>query len=310
MEHLVSQIYKVKIWLMKSKKNLSENFIVFLTVVILLSAFVTLLSIQSVSSCETMESKYVTLPSNVKSSEYDKNTTANFTTRLAMPLSLPGEWEVAITELSYTNSWFNVPRDQMINISYDGEINLNTLRAGRYESIDELVGDINKIFSTYSDKFFNWPVLLIDRRKCIVTLRHGLHNGSHAIVEFEPDLMNMLGLTKPNSFMEEINGILVQNGVRPYQIRGGLHSLYVYTNIVEPSHVGDSYVNLLRTITVDHSTEFASQIVTKFTNPYYIKVRLNAITNITIECKDDTGNVFPFEFGRTIVTLHFKRKSI
>jgi len=47
----------------------------------------------------------VTLPSNVKGN--DKNKPGFYETTLATPLDLPGDWEVAIMDLSYQHKWVN-----------------------------------------------------------------------------------------------------------------------------------------------------------------------------------------------------------
>jgi len=50
----------------------------------------------------------VTLPSNVKGN--DKNKPGLYETTLATPLDLPGDWEVAIMDLSYQHKWVNLKK--------------------------------------------------------------------------------------------------------------------------------------------------------------------------------------------------------
>ena len=50
----------------------------------------------------------VTLASNVKSNA--RNKPADFETALARPLNLPGEWEVALIDLSYPHNWVNLDK--------------------------------------------------------------------------------------------------------------------------------------------------------------------------------------------------------
>lgn len=47
----------------------------------------------------------MTLPSNT---EFEGNTTANFKVRLPEKISLAGQWEVALVEMMYPHSWYNV----------------------------------------------------------------------------------------------------------------------------------------------------------------------------------------------------------
>ena len=50
----------------------------------------------------------VTLASNVKSNK--RNKPASFETDLAKPLDMPGEWEVALIDLSYPHNWTNLDK--------------------------------------------------------------------------------------------------------------------------------------------------------------------------------------------------------
>ena len=50
----------------------------------------------------------VTLTSNVKSNA--RNKPADFETSLAKPMDLPGEWEVALIDLSYPHYWVNLDK--------------------------------------------------------------------------------------------------------------------------------------------------------------------------------------------------------
>lgn len=49
----------------------------------------------------------VTLPSNVRSISYS-NFPSNYETELARCLQLPGEWEVALIDITYSHNWRNV----------------------------------------------------------------------------------------------------------------------------------------------------------------------------------------------------------
>ena len=55
----------------------------------------------------------VTLASNVKSNA--RNKPADFETALARPLDLPGEWEMALIDLSYPHNRMNL--DKPLNIA-------------------------------------------------------------------------------------------------------------------------------------------------------------------------------------------------
>lgn len=259
-----------------------------------------------------MDSFYITLPSNVTTNGRNMtNTAANFVTRLAFPTPLNGNWEVGLTEISYTNSWFNIQKDQEIRLEFENEYNISQLRAGKYETIMELIGELNIIVGSFKDRFENPPSFIVDKRRRRVILANGLHRGKIVGLSLSQELSDLLGFAEIlyNESSKEAYGRIV-TAQRPYELSAGLHSLYIYTNVVAPSYVGDSYLNLLRVVNIDQKADFGQQVVSTFHNPNYLKVQSNELNVIEIECKDDTGAPFPFHFGRTVITLHFRMKTI
>ena len=51
----------------------------------------------------------VILPSNVPG--HDKNKPGQYETTLATPLDLPGDWEVALIDITYPHSWINLNKE-------------------------------------------------------------------------------------------------------------------------------------------------------------------------------------------------------
>src|SRR5258708_2359198 len=56
----------------------------------------------------------------------------------------------------------------------------------------------------------------------------------------------------------------------PYDVSGGIHSIMVYSNIIKPSFVGDSYTQLLRVIEIPKDAKYGDQVLLTFSNTYYI----------------------------------------
>ena len=85
----------------------------------------------------------------------------------------------------------------------------------------------------------------------------------------------------------------------------GFYSLYVYADILGPRAVGDSEVPLLRTVPVQGiDGEF---ITREYVNPLYLPVERNHIDTINLAISKDTGELVPFERGKSMVTLHFRK---
>ena len=66
---------------------------------------------------------YVTLTSNSCKNYYAQNNASLFRIQLASPIALDGNWEVALTEITYPNNWNNlcVPFDPTFLFEYFAE---------------------------------------------------------------------------------------------------------------------------------------------------------------------------------------------
>jgi hypothetical protein len=95
--------------------------------------------------------------------------------------------------------------------------------------------------------------------------------------------------------------------LRHIELNAAFHTLYLYTDIIQESFVGDSYSKLLRTIEIPQDSVWGEQIVIKYDKPHYLPLCSNIIETIEIDFKSELGQTLPFEFGRTIVKLHFLR---
>jgi len=289
---------------------------------------------------------YITLPSNVGHT-FKNNTIANYTTKLASRLELNGEWEVGLVEMSYTVSWYNEPMPQTITllywdqgmpIKYDTEM---TIPAGRYDTIDDILYVINELFKNLKVRtHFNpmdLPEVRVNKRNRIVTIKQGLRNSNNKLifVSLPQELCFMLGFDK-KKMDEDYGKALIEYGAvestvpdksrasfthpapswsqknyrgqHPYELSAGYHSLFVYTDIVKPSFVGDSFTQLLRLVQIPSNATFGDQILITYPNTYYIPLMTKDFETIEIHIKDDTGESIPFEFGRSIIVLHFRRK--
>ena len=84
-------------------------------------------------------------------------------------------------------------------------------------------------------------------------------------------------------------------------------SIYVYCNTVQPQLVGNTMVPLLRTIPVSGNS---GDVITKtFTNIQYVPVQTKSFEDIEILLRTDTGDPVPFERGKVIATLYFRKQS-
>jgi len=301
---------------------------------------------------------YMTLPSNVASGKYFlQNTIANYTTKLPSHVSLDGKWEVGLAEISYTKSWYNIPKDHELQIWYvqKGERSDTILRdketrlkRGFYNTIDDVIQSLNSYINDLND-LNNWedaPQVSRNETNRLVGIKYGqTKDKRRLLVQFDPELCPILGfdflklqesnhavmldyittekgwlakreaddqkIAKQNTYLEDLlEKHISVTADSPYDLSGGYHSLFVYCNVVHPSFVGDSYTQLLRIVEIPSERKFGEQVHLHYQNPFYIPLLTQEFETIEIDIKDETGESVPFEFGRSIVTLHFRRKSL
>ena len=91
----------------------------------------------------------------------------------------------------------------------------------------------------------------------------------------------------------------------PVDLHAGFYALYVYCSLVENQIVGNALVPLLRMVHIEgQHGETTDQI---FQNPHYVPLVTREFDCIEINIKDDTNQFVPFEYGKIVVKLHFRK---
>ena len=91
-----------------------------------------------------------------------------------------------------------------------------------------------------------------------------------------------------------------------YSKLNGIHSLFVYTDIIDNQFVGNSQSPLLNVVNV--SNDYQHVISRIYDNPNYISVSPREISSINISIRDDTGEKIFFSNSKVIIKLHFRSK--
>ena len=60
-------------------------------------------------------------------------------------------------------------------------------------------------------------------------------------------------------------------------------------------------------IDIPTDVKFGDQIHISYPNTYYMPLLVREFDTIEIDIKDDSGENIPFEKGRCIITLHFRK---
>jgi len=281
-----------------------------------------------------MNDFYITLPSNT----LPENTTAKFAVHLPTKLTLQGQWEVSLSEIQYPHSWNNIhgsvladeTKDNVINVTFENNLTISVfVPSGYYGTIHELLGAIQygKEHASRSIEKGLEQMEKLKKKKVVKKFRKDL-TSKHAkairfgfMFEFDETLQRV----RFKQFPTKIRSVVLSDRLKymlgfdntklmkskqkaSFQpdIYGGFYSLFVYCSLVEPQIVGNVTAPLLRNV---HIHGLHGDMVEKlFHAPHYVPVIAKEVDRIEIDIKDDNNQSVPFQFGKTVVKLHFRKK--
>jgi hypothetical protein len=241
---------------------------------------------------------YLTLPSDSSSKYYPENTTAYFKTKLSERISLDGEYKVGLAQFIYPRSWFNfINYDDTISIHFiesghETEKTTHIFNSGQFGNEQKLLENINNEINVSGLSFIWNPV----KRKVSLKITY-----AHAPLFMSEAFKTLFGFDTVGPYTKGSH-----MAAHTFDLNGNIHFLYVYSDIVSYSVVGDTKVPLLRVC--DTEGEYGHMVKAIFTHPYYVPIDRNDFDTIEININTELGNPVPFEFGKSVVTLHFRRK--
>ena len=241
---------------------------------------------------------YLHLPSNASLDKFPNNTLTEYRVCLPQTISLSGDWEVALTEIHYPHSWNNVQgnvenrfylRDQELDGMWEPLI----VPPGHYSSVADLLTKMKEVINA-NDRFKDELQLSFDtlNRKVTVHLQN-------KVEMYFSDIGQMLGFS-PNNVISSTS-----TAERAVDLEHSFHDLYVYCDIIQSQYVGDALVPLLRIVPAEGKDR--ERISKSFIRPQYLPVSRKQFETIEVNIKRDTGETVPFEFGRVLLTLHFRQ---
>lgn len=284
---------------------------------------------------------FVHLPSNSSESYYPENTRSHFITRLLNKVELKGDWEVGLSEILFSKTWYNVKDGEYVVVkcidckstrgtdpdkyqTYEYVINIS---GGNYASMQDLIRELNYQMADYADfvespmsrgdvehpntfvdtvidKYILWPKFKYNsfNNKVSVGIRRGL------TLSLSDGLCQMLGFRKRELPIKGVDSSPydIVDGARTADINAGLDSFYVYSDILECIPVGHTEAPLLRI--VDSGEEKQGSLVRRhYQSPIYLPVQKKNFDSIEIDLRTDRGKPVPFQRGQVVVTLHFRK---
>ena len=256
-----------------------------------------------------MTSFYLTLPSDSSKNFYPDNSASHYFTKLPKPITLHGDYEVGLSEIQFVNSYFNVDelRLAFTEIS-DGERTNNPegvaektfdtiFPAGWYGSNEHLIETLNKTLHQKHRRGKVDPIRFFYHRPTkIVKLR--IHQSVKS-VRISKNMQDILGFSQDNFYHPGY-----YHAMDVMEVHGKFRNVYVYSDIVAPRIVGDTYVPLLRALPVGKQNDDVIHMI--YDKPQYMPVQRNHFSSLEVLLATSTGAPIIFQSGHTLITLHIR----
>lgn len=264
-----------------------------------------------------MKEFYLTLLSNSSLDYYPENKTSSFTVHLPNKLILSNVWEVAIVEIHYQYTFFNVTENNnQINIEISNNENDKDsfnleIEPGYYDDVEDIVFQVNNVFKQHT------------MQECIE-----LNGITKRIEPIQPQYLDELNIVSKfsNATIKLQNRLALQLGFTPNEnilkyakskhassiLLGVPDQMLIYCDIIEPQLIGHEFARVLRIIQ-SHPTEkrmiFGQACYQEFSLLHYVPILKKEFESISIDIRDCTGNLMPFQHGTLTIKLHFREKS-
>jgi len=120
-------------------------------------------------------------------------------------------------------------------------------------------------------------------------------------VEFSPDLARLLGYNHNLRYTQRHSRL---SKFSP-DMRGRIHSVYVYCDVLEHVPVGDTKAPLLRIVDTDDKS--IGNVHRVFNPLLYVPLQKKTFNTIEIDMRTDFCGIVPFLSGKSFVVLEFRR---
>ena len=229
------------------------------------------------------------------------NKTLNFVTKLSRTLQLDGEWEVGLAEIVYPHTWYNIRKGKnSVEIYAPDKLYLvfkaveYSIQPGYYEKVQDVIDALYKAGLANLSDF----VLSYDDTSKRVTVKCG----RRVVIKLrgDMDIARMFGFLNDTTIRASD-----EKGFTLALTETGNQYFYVYTDITKSQYHGDVVVPVLRTVTVKE--EHGNYVRKNFERPHYVSLNKKIFDTISINIRDEAGDLVAFEHGKVIITLHFRR---
>ena len=246
-----------------------------------------------------MESEFYATLRSISSIQYfPDNKTSNFVTKLSRTPQLDGEWEVGLAAIVYPHTWYNIHEGKnSVEIYAPDNLYLVFKTAafrsqpGYYKKVQDVIDALYKAgISNLTDVVLSYD----DTSKRVI-----VKSGRRVIVKLRGDIARIFGFLNDTTIRASD-----EKGFTLPLPETGNQYFYVYTDIINSQYHGDVVVPVLGTVTV--KGEHGSYVSKNFERPYYVPLNKKIFDTISINIRDEAGDLVAFEHGKVIITMHFR----
>ena len=265
-----------------------------------------------------MDSFTIELVSNASGELFPDNTLSSFTNFLPKQLNLEGQWEVAISEISYPSMYQNIAEGKFkfFDEKHSKSTSIYNLEPVLHTSITDIVEAMNTLIQERNNHNETCITVKVSRRtqKTVVMFA----NDTSGLAFCSTDLGHIFS----NNAGNEIGVLMI--GKRPHEpdfayeydiVR--IHSLMIYSDLVEYNIVGDTYATLLRCLPFISKLKGGDIITTgqyinyqTFSNLQFRSLLINSFHTIHIDLRDTSEDKLAFvSVDITRLVLMFRKVS-
>ena len=263
-----------------------------------------------------MDSFTIELVSNASAELFPDNTLFSFTKFLPEKVNLGGQWEVAVSEISYPSMYQNITEGyfKFFDEKLPKSTSTYNLEPGLCTSITDFVEAMNTLIQEGNNHNENCITVKVSGRTQKVAIM--LANDSSGLAFCSTDLGHRFGNNVENQF-----GVLMkEKGPQEPQFAYDIfriHSLMIYSDLVENNIVGDTKVHLLRCFPFISKLKGGDIITTgqyknyqTFSNLQFRPLLKNSFHSIHNDLRDTSGEKKHFvSVGITWLVLMFRKVS-
>ena len=254
--------------------------------------------------------------SNASGELFPDNALSSFTNFLPEQVNLEGQWEVAISEISYPSMYQPITEGyfKFFDEKFSKSTSTYNLDPRLYTSITDIIEAMNTLIQERSNHSQTCITVKVSRRsqKVVITLA----NDNSGLAFCSTDFGHFFGNNVGNQF-----GVLMK-GKGPHEPQFAydivrIDSLTFYSDLVECSIVGDTKAPLLRCFPLISKLKGGDIITTgqymnyqTFSNLQCRPPLKNSFHSIHFDLRDTSGEKIPFvSVGITRLVLMFRKDS-